>query len=253
MNTPGYGTFARFYDAVLDDVQSNSVRVLAAVEKFLPQASSLLELGCGTGSVLAGLTTLGSLTGLDRSPQMLEIARSKLPTAQYVEGDMASFSLDRRFDVVICVFDTLNHLPTFDQWIALFRRVYDHLSDEGLFVFDVNTIGELRRLAQDPPWVYDSQENTIIMNVQGGEGALATWHIRIFEHMGDSRFTLHHERIEELGVELDQIKSSLARWFDLLEEADPQGEKPSDGSSRAYFVARRRRDPRDGLDMSRNG
>jgi SAM-dependent methyltransferase len=240
-----YGEFARFYDALMGDAQHNSVRVLSAVERYLPQASSLLELGCGTGSVLAGLTTLPSLTGVDRSPEMLAIARSKVPSARYVEGDMASFNLDRRFDVVICLFDTLNHLPNFDQWTALFRRVYDHLGDEGLFVFDVNTIGKLRSLGDDEPWVYDLKGHTIIMNVQHGDDELSTWHVRIFEHVGGPRFILHHERIEELGVELDQIKSSLARWFDVLEETDPQGEKPNDESLRAYFVARRRTEPGD--------
>jgi SAM-dependent methyltransferase len=238
-----YGDFARFYDALMGDAQHNSLRVLAAIERYLPQASSLLELGCGTGSVLAGLTTLVSLSGLDRSPEMLAIARSKVPSARYVEGDMASFDLDHRFDVVICMFDTVNHLANFDQWRALFRRVYHHLADEGLFVFDVNTIGRLRRLGDDPPWVYDLKGHTIIMNVDRGEDELSTWHVRIFEHVGGTRFTLHHERIEELGVELDQIKSSLALWFDLLEETDPQGEKPNDESLRAHFVARRRREP----------
>lgn len=241
-----YGNFVRFYDDVMGDALHNSVRVLGAIERYLPQASSLLELGCGTGTVLAGLTTLGSLTGLDQSREMLAIARSKVPSARYVEGNMASFDLGRRFDVVICVFDTLNHLPTFDEWTALFGRVFDHLTDGGLFVFDVNTIGKLRDLGDDPPWVYDLKGHTIIMNVQRGEDALSTWHIRIFEHIGGPRFVLHHERIEELGVELDQMKSALARWFDLLEETDPQGEPPNDESLRAYFVARRHGEPRGG-------
>ena len=41
----------------------------------------LLELGCGSGSILAGLRLLDSLVGLDRSPQMLATARRKVPEA----------------------------------------------------------------------------------------------------------------------------------------------------------------------------
>ena len=53
---------------------------------------------------------------------------------------MASFALGEQFHVVICVFDTLNHLPVFDDWRSLFARVHEHLAEGGLFVFDVNTV-----------------------------------------------------------------------------------------------------------------
>jgi len=236
---PGYRSFARFYDALMEDPQPKSARVLDAIEKYLPQASSLLELGCGTGAVLAGLTSLRSLTGLDRSPEMLAIARAKVPSARFIEADMASRDLRERFDVVICVFDTLNHLPSFGLWTGLFDRVYDHLAEGGLFVFDVNPVGQLRRLGDAPPWVDEFDGHTVIMDVQFKEDGPSIWDIRVFERLGGTRFTLHHERIEELGVELNRIKSSLASRFDLLEETDPKGEKPNDESLRAYFVVRR--------------
>jgi len=234
-----YRSFARFYDTLMDDPQPKSGRVLTAIEKYLPEALSLLELGCGTGSILAGLTTLPSLTGLDRSPEMLAIAQAKVPSARLIEADIASFDLDERFDVVICVFDTLNHLPSFDLWTDLFGHVYDHLVEGGLFVFDVNPIGQLRRLGEDPPWVADFDGNTVIMDVQFGENGPSTWNVRIFEHLADSLFTLHHESIKELGVELARMKSSLVELFDILEETDADGEVPNDESLRAYYVVRR--------------
>lgn len=235
-----YSSFARFYDTLMDDPQPKSARVLAAIEKFLPDASSLLELGCGTGSILAGLRTIPSLVGLDRSPEMLKFARAKVPSARLIETDIASFDLDERFDVAICVFDTLNHLPSFNLWTDLFGRVYDHLVRGGLFVFDVNPIGQLRRLGDDPPWIYDFDGNTVIMDVQFEEDAPSIWDVRVFECLGDSIFSLHHESIKELGVELAKIKSSLAEHFDILEESDPSGEVPNDDSIRAFFVFRRR-------------
>lgn len=93
----------------------------------MPHASSLLELGCGTGTNLAGLPELASLTGLDASPEMLAVARLKVPAATFLEGDMAAFDLGRQFDVVICVFDTLNHLASFDRWTSLFDCRYSEV------------------------------------------------------------------------------------------------------------------------------
>jgi hypothetical protein len=51
---------------------------------------------------------------------------------------------------------------------------------------------------------------------------------------------LHHETIRELGVALDTVRATLAADFELLLEEDDSGEKPTDESSRAYFVYRRR-------------
>src|ERR1700676_3081943 len=113
---PIYNHFARYYDAWMDDPLQNAERVLGYRKRHLPQAKSLLELGCGSGSILAGLRDLKSLVGLDRSPQMLAVARRKVPEARFVQADMTEFELGERFDIVICVFDTLNHLLRFDAW-----------------------------------------------------------------------------------------------------------------------------------------
>jgi SAM-dependent methyltransferase len=239
-SVPDYGSFARFYDALMDDPRPKSNRVLEAIDKYLPEASSLLELGCGTGAILAGLSSLPSLTGLDRSPEMLAIARDKVPQARLIEGDIATFYIGERFDVVMCVFDTLNHLPSFSLWNDLFERTNDHLVEGGLFIFDVNPIGELRQLGEARPWVQDFDGNTVIMDVQLDHDDLWIWEIKVFEHVGEDRFTLHHERIREFGVGLGRIESALAPRFTLLEVTDPVGGVPNDDSARAYFVARRR-------------
>ncbi len=234
-----YSRFARFYDEVMDDPGPRAARVAGFIERHRPGASSLLELGCGTGSMLARLAAVPSRTGLDRSPEMLSIARRKLAGVRLVEGDMSSFSLGERFDVVICVFDSLNHLLSFDTWQAMFGAVHRHLADGGLFVFDVNTIGELRRLGHEPPWVYDFDDNVMIMDVDFAEDGRSRWDIQIFECVGESQYLLHHEEIGELGVPLERIRAALAAGFEVLEEVDEDGNPPTDESVKAHFAARR--------------
>jgi SAM-dependent methyltransferase len=236
---PEYERFARFYDAAMDDPSPRGARVLGSIERYLPRASSVLELGCGTGSILAQLTAFPVLTGLDRSPEMLAVASQKVPSARLLQGDIEQFWLGERYDVVVCVFDTLNHLLTFDAWQSMFEAVYDHLTEDGLFIFDVNTLGELRRLGQEPPWVFDFDGHVLIMDVSFAEGGLSEWDIRIFEHRGGSRFDLHREQIGELGVSLHRIKAALQPRFTLLEETSDSGEAPTDSSVKAYFTYRR--------------
>ena len=236
---PSYDQFARFYDAAMDDPGPRGTRVLRSIERHLPRAASILELGCGTGSILAQLTAFPALTGLDGSAAMLAVASEKVPSARLLQGDIGDFWLDERFDVVVCVFDTVNHLLTFEAWQSMFDAVYDHLVEDGLFIFDVNTVGELRRLGEEPPWVFDFDQHVLVMDVTCDDNDLSEWDIRIFEHRGGSRFELHHEVIGELGVQLSRIKSALEERFTLLEETSDSGEAPTDSSVKAYFTYRR--------------
>jgi SAM-dependent methyltransferase len=239
-----YERFSSFYDMVMDDPGPRADRVAEWIGRYRPGSESLLELGCGTGAILARLIAIPYLTGLDRSPEMLAVAREKVPGARLVEGDMRGFSLDERYDVVICVFDSLNHLLSFEEWQSVFDAVHAHLVDDGLFLFDVNTVGELRRLGEEPPWVYDFDEGVAIIDVSFAEDeasdGISSWDIRIFEQMGGDRFQLHREQIGELAVSLALIRSTLQDRFELLEEVGDDGEPPTDGSIKGHFAYRRR-------------
>jgi hypothetical protein len=141
---------------------------------------------------------------------------------------------------VICVFDTLNHLPAFDSWLKVFGQVHAHLAEGGLFVFDVNTVGRLSRLSQSPGYVEDFGPHTLIMDVTPCGGNLSLWDVRIFEQIDGDQFRLHHERIPELGVPLTMIHEALTANFELLEATDPDGRRATDESNRVYFVYRNR-------------
>src|SRR5262249_42579090 len=164
--------------------------------------------------------------------------------AELVQADMTAFSLGARFDVVICVFDTLNHLARFESWCEMFERVHEHLADDGLFFFDVNTGGRLRRLGQGPACASDFRENTMIRDVlpagAGGNGAgeLSTWTVRIFERVAGDTFRLHAERITELGVPLATIREALAANFSVLEAGGLDGGPATGEASRAFFAWR---------------
>ena len=237
---PSYDHFARFYDALMNDPLANVARVRGYRERHMAHADSLLELGCGSGSILAGLHELDRLVGLDRSPQMLAAARAKVPHARFFQAEMTTFELDERFDIVICVFDTLNHLVSLEEWRALFERARAHLRAGGLFVFDVNTVGQLRRLGDAPPWVSEVHGATITQDVEWLGDGRSIWHVRIRERLDDGRSVLHHERIGELGVELAVIADALSGDFVLLESRDDDDLTPTDESPRAYFAYRAR-------------
>jgi SAM-dependent methyltransferase len=105
---------------------------------------SLLDLGCGTGTLLCALRARHPgwrLAGVDVSPRMLAVAGGK-PGSDGVLWARARLPgplpFTERFDVVGSFYDTLNHLPDVDALAATFRAVAALLRPGGLLVFDLN-------------------------------------------------------------------------------------------------------------------
>lgn len=59
---------------------------------------------------------------------------------------MANFELDKKFDVILCIFDSINHLVDFEQWELTFDSVKAHLNDDGVFIVDINTVYKMERI-----------------------------------------------------------------------------------------------------------
>ena len=115
-----YGRFGEFYDAVMGDRRTAAEQVMELIRAAKPDAKNVLELGCGTGSILKCLQDAYDVSGLDISEKMLSVARKKVPRSKLYRQDMVDFRIDVRFDVIICVFDSINHVRRFSDWKKVF-------------------------------------------------------------------------------------------------------------------------------------
>jgi SAM-dependent methyltransferase len=115
------------------------------VHERLPEARDWLDLCCGSGRLLEILVREGyDAAGLDMSPHQLAHARRNVPEAALVEADIRDFRLGRQFDVITCLFDSINYLTTKRDLERAFRNVRRHLAGPGMFVFDVCTLAGYR-------------------------------------------------------------------------------------------------------------
>ncbi len=77
--------------------------------------------------------------GVDCSPHQLEYAANNAPDADLLCADVRVFAIDRRFDVITCLHDSLNCLTDPADVAVAIERAAEHLSEDGVFSFDVNT------------------------------------------------------------------------------------------------------------------
>lgn len=235
-----YDKFSKYYDQVMGDRSAAANYIRDLIELYHPRAKTLLEIACGSGGLLGRLSEFYDVTGLDRSRAMLAVARERLPNLQLLRQDMTSFRIDRRFDAIVCAFDSINHLRRFSDWRKTFRCVAGHLNGGGVFVFDVNTSGKLKRLAEGPAWVKQFGLDMVVIKVNGGRGDVFTWDVKIFAHRKRDDFKLIHETIEERTFPMQRISATLRGYFSSVKVFDPEGHRPSDRSERLYFVCKAR-------------
>lgn len=235
-----YEVFGKFYDAVMGDRLESAKRVSELLRESKPNARKVLELGCGTGSILKHMQDSYEVSGLDLSSKMLSIARKKVPQAKLSRQNMVDFQIDERFDAVFCVFDSINHVRRFSDWRKVFARVHQHLSTGGCFIFDINTQRKLERHIAEPPWVHRFGRNLLIIDVTALANHGSNWNIRVFEHVNHKRYILHEEDIIEVSFTLEQIVAALHSHFVNVRVVDPDRKRPTGKSERLVFIAKRR-------------
>lgn len=99
----------------------------------------LLELGCGPGLRLAVLQQWHGkyeIEGLDRDPTMLALAAKRVPGVPLHEADMRSFSLDRTFDAVLCLFGMIGYLRDQAEMTTALRQMHKHLVPRGVLLLE---------------------------------------------------------------------------------------------------------------------
>jgi SAM-dependent methyltransferase len=67
---------------------------------FIPEGKRVLEIGCGTGELLAALRPSHGV-GIDISPKMIEIAQRKYSSLHFHVGTIHDITIEEKFDYII--------------------------------------------------------------------------------------------------------------------------------------------------------
>ena len=242
-----YGALAGRYDQLTRDVDYSGWADF--LERLFARAGrpvrSVVELGCGTGSLTAELARRGyAMTGVDLSEDMLAEAADKCleldPRPLLLRQDMSRLSLLERTDAVICCLDSLNYVTQPAAVRQTFRRVRRWLEPGGPFIFDIRTPAFLQ--AMDGQIWLDEDEDLLCLwrGDYSPRRRTLTYALDLFtagpKGLWERATEVHREYVyqpDELAQWLSEAGFSSVRRFGELRLRSPRPDE-----ERIFFFAR---------------
>lgn len=161
-----YNKMAKVYDELInEDINYKDIAdfLLKIAKRENVEFNNYLDLACGTGNV--GVHVAKEFKDnyfVDLSVDMLSEAEVKLRENK-VKGkiicqDMCELNLNKSFDLISCVLDSTNYILDDEDLKDYFKSVYNHLNDNGVFVFDINSYYKLSEILGNNIYTYNSED-----------------------------------------------------------------------------------------------
>ncbi len=239
-----YSRLAEIYDNVMDhvDYEKWAHYIVKIVRTYRLDAKEILDISCGTGSLCFALEKLGYQPyGSDSAYLMVRQAKRNAHIHQkrsrFWCADMSTFRVDKKFELIVSLYDSMNYLIPEEHWLACFKSVSKSLAKNGLFVFDISTVKNSLNYFNSfvhrnkiPQGRYKRQshfdrENNIQTNI-----------FKIFFHRIPELIFIeeHRQRIRTLQEVVALIERSPLKLVDHYDDFNFQ--KGSENSDRIHFV-----------------
>lgn len=230
-----YKDIAKEYDLVMGS-RDEVAFLLKLIPKSHPKADTILELACGTGTLLKPFAGNYEVSGLDVSKPMLDVCKKVIPDGKFYHQDMTKFKLAQKYDVILCLFNSLNHLGSFAEWKRTFIQSRKHLKAGGVFIFDINTPLSLQNFTNEPISVERTKEHTMITEFSGLDKHTLQMHISIFSKAKNGNYTLRESKIHEKSYPTTEVTRELKKSFKKISVIDTDRKQANKDSEVLYFV-----------------
>ncbi len=129
---------AEFYDKIYKwkNYELEAEKVKSLIKKHSPEAKTILDIGCGTHEHVKYLKQIFSVDGLDINSDFLSLAREKNPEGNYTQGDMKTFSLDKKYDVVMSLFSSIGYMKSLEDLNSAFLCMAEHTEKGGTVIIE---------------------------------------------------------------------------------------------------------------------
>ncbi|MEO0234234.1 MAG: class I SAM-dependent methyltransferase [candidate division WOR-3 bacterium] len=196
-----YDKIANLYDSFMSMVPYKiwAENIYNVCKSFKIKSGDLIDLGAGTGNLSKYLSEYGfNVTLVDISIEMLKEAQKKnfRNSSMFVCCDIVNLSIKKKFDVAICMYDTVNHISK-ENMTGCFFNVFNILKDDAIFIFDFNTEFGLDLMSKNS-------------QIRDGDGFISFWDT---EYDPKSRICTLNLRIEFLNKKIKSFVFSERAIF----------------------------------------
>lgn len=246
-----YGNFALLYDELMKDAPYD--KWVKLTKKIIEgrDISSIVDLGCGTGEITIRLAEQGrQLYGVDLSAEMLAIAeQKKVPNGAditWIKQDIRSLQGFSDIDLCISYCDVMNYIVSKSDVEKVFNNVYESLSEDGLFIFDVHSMNHAKQNMTNETFTYTDDDLAYIWYCSPGESVGELYHDMTFfykENSESSHFhrieESHHQRTYPVEMYVELLKSVQFRDICVFGDFLMKNEFCEKNSERIFIIARR--------------
>ena len=174
-----YDKSARIYDLLyvgsgIKDYPAESAELHRIIQGACPTAKTLLDVACGTGAHLVEMQRWYAVEGVDLSPAMLAVARTRLPGVPLHEADMRTLALGKTFDAVTCLFSSIGYMTDLVEMRAAVARLARHVAPGGALILDgwIRPDNWLDNRRADPDVAHDSDVTVVRQSFSRREGSI---------------------------------------------------------------------------------
>lgn len=211
-----YVEFASLYDELMNDFDyekwANYIEAIFERYKIIPK--DILEMACGTGSLSYHLAKRRyNLVCFDLSSDMLSKAYEKLVKLRNVkllEQDMINFQINKKFDSVISICDSINYITDKKDLQNCFYNVFSHMNDNGIFIFDINSYYKLKNIIGNNTFI-EERENIFYawQNYYDDEKDICEFYLTFFKDNGADLYHRFQEEHIEKAYKTEEIIQML--------------------------------------------
>jgi SAM-dependent methyltransferase len=176
---------------------------------------------------------------------MVREARQKVPQVPCATADISGEIPSLRdlepqsFDIILCAFDTINHVTSFSGWKKVFRNARYFLKPDGIFVFDINTERKLTRYYEEPPFADCREDSTSVFQVFKYPKGRFDIEVQVFKRTRAGVYSMKEMVVEEVTFPVPKIVSELSRHFTSVHILDLDRKSPNSKSEELYFICRK--------------
>ena len=245
-----YTGFAYVYDEYMDNIpyeEWGEYMMTLLKENGVSDGMSVLELGCGTGTVTRMLSKSGyDCVGLDMSEDMLSIASDKTFEEDlhiiYTCQDMRDFEVPYSMDAMISIGDSMNYITCVDDLENVFSCVRENLKENGVFIFDLKTIHFFRDILADNTYAQNRDDSAFIWdNYYDEEERNNEYELAVFVKNEDGTFDRFEEQHYQHGFTIEEVTGAARKAGHNVKSIYNAFTKdaPDDSSERLYFIITR--------------